>query len=584
MTSFESFSEIWFVDFEFNAMPGNNPNPICMVAKELFSQKLIRLWEDDLQKTKVSPFNQEKSLFVSYYAAAEIGCFLELGWKLPKYVLDLYVEFRNHTNQRIKFCSDSLLGALSFFGINSISNIEKNEMRDLAIRGGPYSTKEKADLIEYCESDVLALEKLFAKFVNYIPLKLSLLRGEYSKYSAVIERNGIPINFEILDSIEKYWDEIKLTLIKKVNERFNVFEGFVFKKSKWEEWLYKNNIPWPKLKTGNLKMDDETFSSMAKTYPEIRAIQQVRHTLSKLRLNDLSVGSDSRNRTMLSVFRSKTGRNQPSNSKFIFGPSVWIRNLIKPQQNTSIAYIDWSQQEFGIAAALSNDANMKKAYLSNDPYFEFAKLAKAVPVDSVKEDFPEIRELYKQCVLAVQYGMGAEALALKINKSVAEAKVLLNIHKTIFSDFWKWSDNILDYSQLHGKIYTTFGWNLHTENIQNSSTIRNFPMQANGAEILRLATILGIERGVKICAPVHDAFLIEASSDKIEEHCETMQNAMKEASAIILNGFELRSDKKVINYPGHYSDQRGDEIWEVVTATLDALIKPKSKDATDVCV
>ena len=80
-----------------------------------------------------------------------------------------------------------------------------------------------------------------------------------------------------------------------------------------------------------------------------------------------------------SAFRSRTGRNQPSNSKFIFGPSVWLRGLIKPPPGHGVAYVDWRQQEFGIAAALSGDAAMQAAYLSGDPYLAFAKQAGAVP-------------------------------------------------------------------------------------------------------------------------------------------------------------------------------------------------------------
>jgi DNA polymerase-1 len=60
-------------------------------------------------------------------------------------------------------------------------------------------------------------------------------------------------------------------------------------------------------------------------------------------------------------------RNQPSNAQFIFGPSTWIRGLIKPPPNCAVAYVDWEQQEFGIAAALSDDWNMKEAYRSGAP-------------------------------------------------------------------------------------------------------------------------------------------------------------------------------------------------------------------------
>jgi DNA polymerase-1 len=93
-----------------------------------------------------------------------------------------------------------------------------------------------------------------------------------------------------------------------------------------------------------------------------------------------------------------------------------MRGLIKPEFGKSLAYIDWSQQEFGIAAALSGDENMMRAYESGDPYLEFAKLAEAVPPNATKESHPSERALYKECVLATQYGMGKDSLARRIGK------------------------------------------------------------------------------------------------------------------------------------------------------------------------
>ena len=43
-----------------------------------------------------------QSLFVAYYVPAEMGCFIPLGWPMPQYVLDLYVEHRVETNGLIK--------------------------------------------------------------------------------------------------------------------------------------------------------------------------------------------------------------------------------------------------------------------------------------------------------------------------------------------------------------------------------------------------------------------------------------------------------------------------------------------------
>jgi len=117
--------------------------------------------------------------------------------------------------------------------------------------------------------------------------------------------------------------------------------------------------------SGKLGLDDETFRQAAKRHPTlVGKWRELRHTLGQMRLSDLAVGSDARNRCLPSPFRARLGRNQPFKSKFIFGPSAWLRSLIKPAEGRAVAYVDWSQQEFGIAAALSKDANMQAAYLS----------------------------------------------------------------------------------------------------------------------------------------------------------------------------------------------------------------------------
>src|SRR5215212_1533079 len=91
------FRQIWVVDFEFTSDLGENPQPVCLVAKEVATGRLIRLWRDQLGPEP--PFEiDDDTLIVAYYAPAEIGCFLALGWPVPTRVIDLYVEFRRETN------------------------------------------------------------------------------------------------------------------------------------------------------------------------------------------------------------------------------------------------------------------------------------------------------------------------------------------------------------------------------------------------------------------------------------------------------------------------------------------------------
>jgi DNA polymerase-1 len=77
------------------------------------------------------------------------------------------------------------------------------------------------------------------------------------------------------------------------------------------------------------------------------------------------------------------------------------------------------------------------------------------------------------------------------------------------------------------------------------------------AEMLRLACCLATERDIQVCAPVHDAVLISAPLDRLEADVGRMQEAMREASRIVLNGFELGADAQIVRYPDRYMDERG---------------------------
>ena len=250
---------------------------------------------------------------------------------------------------------------------------------------------------------------------------------------------------------------------------------------------------------------------------------------------------------------------------------MWLRSLIRPESGFGLAYIDWGQQEFGIAAALSGDEAMKKAYISGDPYLAFAKQAGAVPPDATKESHAAEREQYKACVLAVQYGMGVDSLAEKIGQPRCQARVLLDKHKRTYADFWKWSDAAVDHAMLHGKLWTTMGWNIHIDDNPNPRFLRNFLMQGNGADMLRLACCLLVTQGIRICAPVHDAILIEAPLNELDDTVEKARALMESASMALLKGFQLRTDVEVIRYPDRYRDPRGIKMWDTVQNILNGL-------------
>jgi hypothetical protein len=122
----EQYREVWAADFEFAAPSGERPSPVCMVARELHSGRIIRLWKNELGPAP--PFSTGADvLFVAYYASAELGCFRVLSWPTPANILDLFTEFRDRTNGLALPAGSGLIGALTYFGLDTIGAQGKTE-------------------------------------------------------------------------------------------------------------------------------------------------------------------------------------------------------------------------------------------------------------------------------------------------------------------------------------------------------------------------------------------------------------------------------------------------------------------------
>ena len=572
------FREIWAVDFEFIARDGERPVPVCLVARELRSGQLVRIWQTELQTKKAAPYPSGADvLFVAYFASAELGCHLALDWSLPVRILDLFAEFRVATNGRPTISGNSLIGALRAHGLDAMAGEEKRDMRHLIMSGGPWSHQQRQAILDYCQSDVDALARLLPAMLPGVlqrpggsdaALGQALLRGRYMAAVARMQHHGTPVDLAVLAPLRRHWQAIKGQLVQEIDRDFGIYDGSTFKRDRFAAYLAHAGIPWPRLDSGQLDLSDDTFRQMARAYPEITPLRELRHSLSQLRLESLRVGNDSRNRCLLSPFRSRTGRNQPSTNAFIFGPSAWLRSLIKPAPGHGLAYVDFASQEIGIAAALSGDQALMDTYRSGDPYLAFAKRAGLVPEDATKASHKVERDRCKAVVLGTNYGMGPETMARQIGIAPAEAKHLLKLHQQHYPRFWLWNQAVVDHGMMFNHLQTVFGWRLLVGPTVRPTSLMNFPMQANGAEMLRLACCLATEGGLTICCPIHDALLLEAPIEDLQDQTAELRAYMAEASQLVLAGFEIRTDANFVRWPERYQDPRGVVMWDRIIGLL----------------
>ncbi len=232
-------------------------------------------------------------------------CHLALDWTLPDYILDLFCEFRCRSNRVALPAGKGLIGALSACGLEHIPMVEKKEMRELAMRGGPYSPEEQVGLLDYCQTDVDAPVALLPEMIPKISIDHALIRGRYMQAVARMESVGVPVDLQLLERLRAGWDSIQDDLIADVDEDFGVYKGRSCKTVLFAQYLNRNQISWPRMDSGYLNLQDQTFWSMAKIHPPLSSLRELRHSLNQMCLNEFRLSLDGRNRPCLARFKAK---------------------------------------------------------------------------------------------------------------------------------------------------------------------------------------------------------------------------------------------------------------------------------------
>jgi DNA polymerase I len=181
------------------------------------------------------------------------------------------------------------------------------------------------------------------------------------------------------------------------------------------------------------------------------------------------------------------------------------------------------------------------------------------------------RQQMKSLQLGINYGMGVPSLAKGLNRHPIIASNLIERHRRLYPRFWCWRDEQVDVAMLTRKIETVFGWPLHISVSPNQRTLYNFPMQANGAEMLRLAVMRLCAAGIVPSMLIHDGILIEARDREQIEHA---MDIMRSAGRDVCGGFEIGVDVDQLLRPGeHYCDKRdvAKEMWATVMDALEAV-------------
>jgi DNA polymerase I len=352
---------------------------------------------------------------------------------------------------------------------------------------------------------------------------------------------------------------------------------------------------WPQTATGQYKLDlEDTLKAIGLRYPAVERLRQAMKTLNDLKSVELAIGPDGRNRYLSGLFGTITSRNNPTKGKeVLLLRARWWRNLITPEPETALAYLDFSSEEFMVQAVLANDPKGIEDYQSGDVYVAWGKAIGLIPPHGNKRSHADVRKMLKDMVLGLNYGMGVHRLARDLGIGLEIASRLLLSYQERYARMVEYGEQTITRGIASRVLRTRLDWRLHISEVVDSkreferqkkpsnvltpNSIRNFPVQSNAAEILRLAVILATEAGVRIVATLHDALLIEAPMNEIEDHIAIARRAMQDASATILVNqhtgmrYALRVDDTIIRAPDHFRDENPSSWWEELRSMLISL-------------
>ena len=515
--------------------------------------------------------------------------------RFPKHIFDLHTAYLATSNILLPHNPDEvrkrprkrLPDACRAYGIGGWEKIDKDTIAE-DIGNGNWRRYGQENVFEYCEEDVrMSVQLLRAQLRRHqcgptvLPAADVPRVLHWSNYSAKavaqIQSRGMPIDGGLWNSVQENRAAVVRELLRQFDPSHGDDEPIYSPEGEWsyarfERWLVRSGVTaWPRLDSGRLDIDGDAFRMMGHI-PGIEGLHALRDTLGVIVRAKLPIGRDGRNRPSLFPFCTATGRN--AHARSLFNAHASVRSFMVFPPGKIGVYLDWRTQEVGVAAGLSEDPALIEAYLGGDVYHALAHvcgLTTDTDSNHWKRECPEMRQRMKQLQLAILYGIGMPSLARGLNRHPLIASDFIERHRRKYARFWQWRNDQVTRAMLDRRIETAFGWPLHISTSPNKRTLFNFPMQGNGAEMLRLAACRLCDAGIVPCMLIHDGILLEVDNDEQVMHAIEI---MRQAGRDVCGGLEIGVDiDQRLERGARYRDKRpiAKLMWDTIIGTLETV-------------
>ena len=497
--------------------------------------------------------------------------------KIKKYGHNLKFDWRVLANQGLELNGLSFDTMIASYLLNPSSR--QHSLDALAFTELGYEKISKANLTEgqpkqlTLDFKALDLEKLSlyscedADFTNRLvkvlskKLKTEGLEGLFANIEmplipilGAMENNGIRLEAKSLAKLEKEVGNKLAGLEKNIHKlaktKFNINSTKQLKEVLFE----KLEIPTANLKktkTGFSTAEDE-LDKLHDLHPIIPLLQEYRE-LNKLqttyinalpRMINAKTGRihTSFNQTIAATGRLSSTEPNLQNIPTRTAEGQKIRSAFIATTGYQFVGFDYSQIELRLAAHMSQDQKMIKAFKDN----EDIHAATAAEINGVKfnEVTKHMRREAKAINFGILYGQGPHGLSQSAGIPYWEASEFIKKYFVAYPGVKKMMDNFIKSARTAGYAITLSGRKRQLPEINSSipmvrkSAERmaiNTPIQGTAADVIKIAMvkigelISGHEADIRLILQVHDELIFEIKKDKLKSYCPKIADIMQTA-------------------------------------------------------
>ncbi|MDQ3064991.1 MAG: DNA polymerase I [bacterium] len=471
------------------------------------------------KKVLKSQLSNIKSI-VGYDTKASLKVLLALGLEtLPKVSHDVHIgAYLINSIRREQTLTELAFSDLGY----ETSSLDDLSPEDLASRAGELTAVIRA-LHTFQGESMSELTKLIqlSDEVEW-PVIPVLARMEYV---------GIGLDAKYLnkmsDELEGKISDIEQTIFGLADQEFNISSP-----SQLSDILFvKLNLPTnvsKKGKAGHYSTATDVLNKLRDLHPIIQGIEQYREytKLKSTYVDTLPRQMDDNGRvhTNFRITVAATGRlssNEPNLQNIPIRTELGkkIRTAFVAKPGHVFVSADYSQFELRLAASLSGDVEMIKAF--NEDQDIHALTAAAVLNIDPSEVTKDMRYRAKAVNFGIMYGQGPHGLAEQTGMSFGEARDFIAKYFMIRPKLKEYIEHLREMALKKGYVETVLGRRRPTPDVQSSNfMVRegayrqaiNMPIQGSAADLTKLAMVRVQEKlpvGANMLLQIHDSILIE---------------------------------------------------------------------------